>query len=479
MLGPPKTRDLDRPVLITIESSVPRDHFYRHLHRVLDLSFVREITADCYASGGRPSIDPEVFFRLQLLMFFAGIRSERQLMEQVGYNLAMRWYAGYNLDEPLPDHSSLSKIRTRLGLPVFRRFFAAIVEQCVQAGLVWGEELIFDATKVRANAAMDSLRPVLRLVVDDHLAALAETHGEEEASRWELLEECRLDPERPPTSYYERKSDQRVSTTDPDAALMRPRGERACLGYHDHCVVDGGKARIILHALVTPADIMENQPMLDQLRRVMFRWRMRPKRIVADTTYGTIENIRALEGEEGIRAYVPLPDWERQRPFYGPAQFRYDAERDLYTCPQGTPLHPYRRELKAEKVEYRADASICNACPVKDACTASDHGRQVHRSFHAAYLDRVRSYHGTEPYQKAMRKRKVWIEPLFGEAKQWHGMRQFRLRGLQKVNMEGLMVAAGQNLKRLLRATGWGRRPWPDGAAGFAGLLPQSCVARS
>jgi transposase len=479
VLGPPKTRDLDRPVLIAVESYVPKDHFYRQLHRTLDLSFVRDLVADCYATGGRPSIDPEVFFRLQLLMFFAGIRSERQLMEQTGYNLAMRWYAGYNLDESLPDHSSLSKIRTRLGLPVFRRFFEVIVEQCAQAGLVWGEELIFDATKVRANASMESLKPVLRLVVDDHLAALAETQGGEEAPRWELLEECRLDPERPPTSYYERKSDQRTSTTDPDAALMRPRGERACLGFHDHYVVDGGTARIILHALVTPADVMENQPMLDQLRRVIFRWRVRPKRIIADTTYGTIDNIRALEGEEGIRAYVPLPDWEQQRPFYGPAQFAYDAERDVYVCPQDTPLRRFRREIKAEKIEYRADASICNACPMKAECTPSDHGRQVHRSFHAAYLERVQGYHETEDYKRAMRKRKVWIEPLFGEAKQWHGMRRFRLRGLQKVNIEGLFIAAGQNLKRLLSAQGWGRRPWPDGATGIAGLTPQIRAARS
>src|SRR5690242_3157493 len=152
MLGPPKTRDLDRPVLIAVESCVPKDHLFRHLHRVLDLSFVRDLVADRYAVGGRPSIDPEVFFRLHLIMFFSGIRSERQLLEQATYNLAMRWFAVYNLDEPLPDHSSLSKIRTQLGLPVFRRFFAAITAQCVAAGLVWGEDLIFDATKVRTNA---------------------------------------------------------------------------------------------------------------------------------------------------------------------------------------------------------------------------------------------------------------------------------------------------------------------------------------
>jgi len=484
MLGPAKLRDLDRSVIVSLEALVPRNHFYRHLERTLDLTFVRDLVADCYASGGRPSIDPVVFFKLHLIMFFEGLRSERKLIEIASLDLAHRWYVGYHLDESLPDHSSLSKIRTRLGLPVFRRFFEAVVDQCADAGLVWGEELIFDATKVRANASMDSLVPVLRLV-DDHLTALATSDAPEapadetpEATpaRWDLLEECRLDPQRAPTSYYTRKSDGRVSTTDPDATLMKPQGERARLGYHDHYVIDGGKARIILHALVTPAAVMENQPMLDLLRRVRFRRRLRPQRVIADTTYGTIENIRAIEGEEHIRAYVPLPDWEHQTEYYGAAHFTYDAERDRYVCPQGEVLRPSRREWKAEKTEYQAVAAVCNACPVKAACTPSMQGRQVHRSFHAEYLDRVRSYHETKAYQKAMRKRKVWVEPLFGEAKQWHGMRQFRLRGLKKVNMEGLFIAAGQNLKRLLHAKGWGRRPWPDSAVGIATLATGRCV---
>jgi transposase len=474
MLGPPKVRDLTRPVVVSLESAVPKNHFYRHLERTLDLAFVRDLVATHYADAGRPSIDPVVFFKLHLVMFFEGIRSERKLIEIASLNLAHRWYLGYNLDESLPDHSSLSKIRTRLGLPVFRRFFETIVERCIAAGLVWGKELIFDATKVRANASMDSIQPALHLVVDDHLAALAGTDADapDGEPRWELLEECRLDPERPPTSKGGRQSDFRRSPTDPDAALMRPKGERACLGYQNHYVVDGGEARIILHALITPGDVMENTPMLDQLRRVRFRWRVKPQRVIADTTYGTIDNIRALEGEEGIRAYVPLPDWEHQRPFYGPAQFVYDAAQDVYVCPEGNLLRPMRREYTAEKVEYRAEATICNACAMKAACTPSEAGRAVHRSFHAEYLDRVRAYHETEAYAKAMRKRKVWIEPLFGEAKQWHGMRRFRLRGLMKVNMEGLFIAAGQNLKRLLRAQGWGRRPWPDGAVGFAGPMP-------
>ncbi len=481
MLGPPKARDLDRLVPISVEASVPKDHFYRHLHRVLDLSFVRDLVADCYASGGRPSIDPIVFFKLELMMFFAGIRSERKLLEQASYNLAMRWYAGYNMDEPLPDHSSLSKIRARLGLSAFRRFFEVVTEQCVTAGLVRGDELIFDATKVRANASMDSLIPRLRLLTEEHLAALEPsepptTLWETNDARWDLLEECRLDPARPAAPGYERKSDRFVSTTDPDAVAMSTGREKAALGFHDHYVIDGGKARIILNALVTPADVMENAPMLPLLRRAIFRWRVRPKQVIADTTYGTAENIRELE-ESGIRAYVPLPDWERRTPYYGASLFTYDAEHDVYHCPQGETLRRRTASNREKKVIYRANAAICNTCPLKAACTASDHGREVSRPFDADYLDRVRGYHETEEYKKAMRKRKVWIEPLFGEAKQWHGMRQFRLRGLQKVNIEGLFIAAGQNLKRLLSAMGWGRRPWPDGAAGFAGLGVKTCFA--
>jgi hypothetical protein len=128
------------------------------------------------------------------------------------------------------------------------------------------------------------------------------------SERWDLLEQCRLDPDRPGSPGYQRSGDWQVSTTDPDAKPMKHTGQRALLGYHDHYVVDGGKDRIILYALVTPADVMENEPMLDLLQRVSFRWHLRPRRAVADTTYGTIENIRALErrGHPRLRAFARL-----------------------------------------------------------------------------------------------------------------------------------------------------------------------------
>ena len=111
------------------------------------------------------------------------------------------------------------------------------------------------------------------------------------------------------------------------------------------------------------------------------------------------------------------------------------------------------------KICLSSQARICNACPVKSQCTDSRSGRHLRRSFFQEYLDRVKDYHETEAYRKAMRKRQVWVEPLFGEGKQWHRLRQFVLRGLEKVNIQGLMIAAGQNIKRLLTRTAWKLQP--------------------
>src|SRR5207248_6239514 len=102
--------------------------------------------------------------------------------------------------------------------------------------------------------------------------------------------------------------------------------------------------------------------------------------------------------------------------------------------------------------------------PVRRQCTESGSGRIIQRSFFIDAIERVKGYHATEAYKKAMRKRQVWVEPLFGEAKDWHGLRRFRLRGLWKVNCEALLTAAGQNLKRWLRSTGRRRPQGPVGS---------------
>jgi transposase len=485
---------------VTLEDLIPPEHFYRHLARTLDVSFVRDLVRDAYADTGRPSIDPVVFFKLQLILFFEGLRSERQLLQVVADRLSLRWYLGYDLTEPLPDHSSLTRIRQRYGLTVFRRFFETILEQCVAAGLVWGQELYIDATKVAANAALNSLQP--RFAVEAHLHRLfaaAEDEGDgstrsgspdepsgdnlplplpidlTEESRSQLAERAaqRHDwigrtgrPERATMSGpYRRTADFRISATDSDATPM-PYGERGTrLGYQDHYLVDGGRARIILTALVAPAEVQENQPALDLLWWTRFRWRLRPRQVTGDTKYGTVENIAAIEGQ-GIRAYFPLSAAGRRPGLFATTDFVYDAATDTYHCPGGQSLRFLSQCETTRRRVYEAPGEACATCAFRPQCTTSQRGRRVGRSLEETYLERVRGYHDTAGYAKAMRKRKVWVEPLFAEAKDWHGLRRFRLRGLEKVNGEALLIAAGQNLKRLLSRWGWGRRPFPSGAAG-------------
>ena len=273
-------------VNVSLEDLVPHDHFYRHLERTLDLSFVREFVQQTYAGGGRPSIDPVVFFKLQLVMFFEDIRSERLLMRHAADRLSVLWYLGYDLGEPLPDHSSLTRIRARYGVEVFRRFFEAVVEQCQQAGLVWGRELYIDATKVEANASLASVKP--RFAVEAHLNSLFAPEGEQSieetkqavsqeeaatnkpvkqeempvpvqlatslsqeesealsqhnAERHDWIEQLGAQDRSVMGRNYQRVADLRVSTTDPDASMMLTKGG-SHLGYQTHYVVDGGKAQ--------------------------------------------------------------------------------------------------------------------------------------------------------------------------------------------------------------------------------------------
>jgi transposase len=482
---------------LSLEELVSEENFYRRLQSTLDLSFVRELVRPFYACEGRPSVDPVVFFKLQLVMFFEDLRSERQLMQVVTDRLSLRWYLGYDLREPLPDHSSLTRIRERYGLVVFRCFFERIVEMCFEAGLIQGHELYFDATKVEANASLDSMRsrslvenrleeylagifpeqkqPVEGFAQEANASESFEVVGSTDSQR-EALEKTNTRrhcwiaeagrQQRDIVRWgYRRLADLRASATDPDASPMHYKKGESRLGYLTHYVVDGGKGRVILDALVTPAEVTENLPMLELLFRARFRWHLRPHSVTGDAAYGTIENVAAVE-KAGIRAYMVLPNHDKRSSLFGKNEFIYDAERDLYTCPQGETLRRQGRDHKERSIRYAAKPSACNACLLRSRCTKSKKkGRWLRRSLDEEYLDKVRAYGDTEPYRKALRKRQVWVEPLFAEAKDWHGLRRFRLRRLEKVNAEALLIAAGQNIKRLLAFGSWGPKELAQAAA--------------
>ena len=293
---------------------------------------------------------------------------------------------------------------------VFRRFFEAIVERCQAAGLVWGKELYFDGTKVEANASLDSVKP--RFAVEAHVESLFGTQtqqggaqndqksSQEEATsdghdvsempqplptslsqeeqaalaqqneaRHAWIEQLGAQDRRVKQRCYQRMADYRVSTTDPDATLMLTK-HGPDMGYHTHYVVDGGKARIILGVLVTPSEVMDNQPMLDLLWRTRFRWKVWPRQVTGDRKYGTDQNIAAIERAH-IHAYIPLPDHDHHTAFFSPDQFRYEASRDVYICPAGKELHFVQGQSTDRQRRYRAYVKECNACPLKAECTTN------------------------------------------------------------------------------------------------------------
>ena len=237
---------------IDLESFVTEDHFLRRIDRVLDLSFIRGLTAARYADGqGRPSIDPEVYFRMQLVAYFNGITKDRRLCEQVRDNLAYRWFCRLSLADDVPDHSSLTRIRDRLGEEVFEAVFRRIVAQCQQKGLVKDPcRVMTDATLIAADASLDSL-----------------VHNDPEQARVEAeSQRCRrgmLDP-----SANRRVSNRtHRSRTDPEATLAQKRGTALQLKYKVHQTIDA-ESRVILDAEVTTGGRHDNQPYLEQLRRV-------------------------------------------------------------------------------------------------------------------------------------------------------------------------------------------------------------------
>jgi hypothetical protein len=246
-------------------------------------------------------------------------------------------------------------------------------------------------------------------------------------------------------------------TLTSELALPIPQPQRSDIsdwGYQLHYGVDGGKARIVLSCLVTPASIQDNPPMPDLVWWAWFCWQLPLKIVVGDTRYGTIDNIVALE-RNGIRAFFPLhSEAARQgsREHYFPADtFRYDPQMDSYICPQGQQLTYYRTDAKQQRHFYKAPAKVCRSCPLHSRCSPSQPGRQVSHSVFKSILDRVQTYATTPAYRKAMRKRAVWIEPRFADLKLWHHGTRFRLRGLLKVNIEALLKATGQNIQQLLK----------------------------
>lgn len=450
---------------VTIEDLVPGDNFYRRLSEFLDLIFAYQECKSIYGKTGNPSIDPVVFFKLVLFGYFENIISDRELIRRASDSLGVRLYLGYDLDEELPCHSTISRTRVKIPEEVFEKLFDKILQMCVENGLVGGEKQSIDSTLVKANASLESLekkRPQLEL--NQYIEATRKENPIEEIKNAaSAIEDKKQSGEQadmelvtiPETKCKkeERKScsnEEYRSKTDPDSRIARKPGKLTNLYYMTHYSVDS-KAKIITDVLSTHADQSDSDALLEIVKRTEERLNkngLKIKSVAADKNYCSGKNLRELE-EKGIEPFIPTQKHPNTTGGIDKNNFDYDGQRDEYICPAGNILK-YCYTTKREAKVYAVKEKECLGCPMRDKCTSGKKIRRVQHSIYKAEYDRlfarIRSYSG----KKMRRIRQITTEPLFAEAKENHGLSKFMTRGIEKAKKNSILIASIQNLKRLM-----------------------------
>lgn len=426
---------------------IPDDHILKRVHKVVDFSWIRDEVRDCYCEdNGRPSIDPERALRLMLAGLFQRIVHDRALLREAQVNMAIRWFAGYRLDEELPDHSSLTRIRQRWGAERFRRIFEQTVKACLEAGLVGGETVHVDATLIRADVSWAS-------VVERHVADVLEVNAEEK----EKTVEDESDGGSPPRGVgrpAKEKEPKKMSTTDRDATLTTSsHSSRMEPSYKQHTVVDD-EAGVVVDVKVTTGEASEGKELAGQLDRVEERTGKRVSTATADRGYSHSRNYGELEKRE-VDGIIPPQKRGRRSNGIPLRRFRYDGRHDVVRCPGGKILRRGSRGKNGWL--YRGTKATCGSCHLRSRCVPSS-GRV--RSVlivdgYEALLRARRRWSRREPYVRWMYSRHRWrVEGVHGEAKKWHGLGRATRRGLWNVSIQAYLTAAVLNLKRLVSAGG-------------------------
>ncbi len=419
-------------VQIDIEKLIPHNHILRKIDRILDLSFVRDLTKDFYCqSNGRPSIDPELFFRIILISYIFNVNSDRKLCEELRYNLAYRWYCKLEIDSSTPDHSSISKIRDRYGAQVFQIFFDKIVDLCAKHGLVKGERIITDGTLIEANASIDSM-------VSRDPAECNKT-------------EYRQDVTAPlPSRKISNKT--HISKTDPDSSLAKKEGTPRSLKYKAHISIDAD-SRVVLDNKITTGSCHETQIYLDRVLTIRNKYQLPLFESIADRGYGSAENIQSLQSEN-ITTYIPLFSSRSGKAVkLEENNFVFDESHNEYKCSQGKIL--LAKIVNKNGTIYKSKAIDCAGCLIQQDCPASlrkysQHIRHIFRSHNQQFFETEQKRMQELLFQDALRERMWKIEGINAEAKNQHGLKRARYRGLEKMQIQANMVGAVLNLKRLV-----------------------------
>ena len=430
-----------------LDEHVPADHLLRRIDRFLDLESVRSELKPFYSAIGRPSIDPVLMMRMLIVGYCMGIRSERRLCEEVHLNLAYRWFCRLGLDGKVPDHStfSLNRHGRFRQSDILRHLFETVVERCLHEGLVGGESFAVDASLIAADANKQRSMP------GDKWRADADA-GRAVQEYLATLDDTAFGAASPVTPKF-------ISQSDPAAQWTGAHKGHAFFAYATNYLI-GTEHAIILDVeasrAIRQAEVGASRTMLD---RTAERFGLKPQSLVADSAYGSAENLAFLVKQRGIAPHIPVFDKSsRTDGTFSRSDFAFDAEQDRYTCPEGKHLVQFHRTYATPRSGitkdgtriYRASKRDCDGCSLKARCCPNTPARKIPRDLDEDARDVARALAGTPAYERSRHRRKK-VEMLFAHLKRILRLGRLRLRGPCGARDEFLLAATAQNLRKLAK----------------------------
>lgn len=432
--------------MVAIDQLVPQDHLVRLIDLAIDFEFIRDEVSHLYcANNGRPAVDPVRFFKILFLGYLFGVPSERRLIKEIQVNVAYRWFLGMGLTEDVIHHSTLSQNRIKRfkDSPIYQHIFDNIVQQAMEQKLIGGYSLFADSThlKASANKKRHDFQD-LEVTPSTYIDQLNEAVIKDRADSGKKPLKCE---EKSP-----RTKSTKISRTDPDSGFMvrdeKPKG----FFYLDHRIVDG-KHNIIVDTHATRGNIHDSQPIIARLDRVLETFELSPVAVGLDAGYFTAAVCHNLEERQlvGVMGYRRPT---KKKGYLAKREYIYDKETDSYTCPEGQVLN-YATTSREGYRHYKSNPKECENCPLRARCTNSKNmTKVVTRHVWQASVEKANEVRLSEWGKKQYKRRAATVERSFADAKQHHGHRYCRYRGLDKVSMQCLLAAACQNMKKIALA---------------------------
>jgi transposase len=422
-----------------LSDRIPENNFYRRLHNLLDLNFLYKTTAKYYGKEGNPGIDPVVFFKLLLTGYFQNLQSDRAIIENARLRMDILFFIGYDIDEELPWHSTLSRTRQLYGEEVFQKLFKEVLEQCIAKGMVAGRRQAIDSVMIKANASMESIQR--REILNDGIQYISDLE-------WDKPNQKIGSPKIKDKMKY---NDVCYSPSDPDARVSVKRGKPRQFNYLGQLSVDTA-SHVITGVEAHYADKRDSECFSEILSQTIENLRdngLIVKEVMADTNYSSVDALKAAK-DNNVDAYIPnIGNYKTDRD-----GFTYYQVGDYYLCSQGKELtfRSLRNSRgKNQMKDYRSFTKDCKDCPIKNKCIGKKGYKTISHSSEKLLYDEMNKKMYSNYGIKMRRLRQSTVEPVIGTLVNFLSVKKIRTIGIKQANKHFIGAAIAYNIKKWIR----------------------------